>query len=318
MADFNKDQTRIFLWIIPRSNSTALTKCMSFVDDLQIWMEPYMACFLNEAFGNPDFKKGDPNMDRSREIWMKNEETETMKRIRAEMVERIARNPGVIAQQDISYAWVKEQLEKPEPGKKCTFIKDQSGAIADYLWYLPEVPCRHTFLIRHPRELFISLKESVSKRVNFDEIPWDKYHLGNMFPLLNCNELYETHYKMWKHFSRDPDSDPIILDAYDLVSQPEVVLPKFFQRLGIPFKPSYLEWDSDDAILETWKGSADMVFLEAKTITTARATRSSRFIPPTGPRGTPSKPELRITEELQEYIETSMPFYEEMYKNRIY
>ena len=33
---------RVIMWCVPRSVSTAFTKCMSFVDGAEIWLEPYV------------------------------------------------------------------------------------------------------------------------------------------------------------------------------------------------------------------------------------------------------------------------------------
>lgn len=53
---------RVFLWMVPRTCSTVITKCMSFVDDCVVWMEPYCMCHFNETEFNPEFKKDDPDM----------------------------------------------------------------------------------------------------------------------------------------------------------------------------------------------------------------------------------------------------------------
>ncbi|KAJ8039901.1 hypothetical protein HOLleu_14052 [Holothuria leucospilota] len=57
---------RVFQWIVPRSGSTAFTKCMSFVDDTEVWMEPYYTCVLNETVKNPEWGVGIPAMDKMR------------------------------------------------------------------------------------------------------------------------------------------------------------------------------------------------------------------------------------------------------------
>lgn len=38
---------RVMLWAVPRSASTVFTKFMSFVDDIEVWNEPYMLSFSN-------------------------------------------------------------------------------------------------------------------------------------------------------------------------------------------------------------------------------------------------------------------------------
>ena len=50
MTAKNEDQVCVFLWALPRSVSTAMTKCMSFVEGVQIWHEPYLTSHQNEKF----------------------------------------------------------------------------------------------------------------------------------------------------------------------------------------------------------------------------------------------------------------------------
>ena len=38
--------SRTILWCVPRSASTAFTLCLSGIDDLEIWFEPFCYCFL--------------------------------------------------------------------------------------------------------------------------------------------------------------------------------------------------------------------------------------------------------------------------------
>lgn len=45
---------RVFLWSIPRSRSTVFVKCMSFVENVQVWYEPYLYSYHNELLTHPD------------------------------------------------------------------------------------------------------------------------------------------------------------------------------------------------------------------------------------------------------------------------
>ena len=54
MADHSsRNLTRIFLWCVPRSCSTAFTKMMSFVDGAEVWFEPYTKSFFQKFSQNP-------------------------------------------------------------------------------------------------------------------------------------------------------------------------------------------------------------------------------------------------------------------------
>lgn len=37
-----QSNSRVLMWCVPRSGSTVLTKCMSFVDGADVWLEPYV------------------------------------------------------------------------------------------------------------------------------------------------------------------------------------------------------------------------------------------------------------------------------------
>ncbi|KAJ8025689.1 hypothetical protein HOLleu_33311 [Holothuria leucospilota] len=313
------DQTRtFFIWMVPRTNSTALMKCMTFVDDVRVWMEPYMCCYFNETFYNPNYRKGEEVVEKMRERLRKNEASEAMKQIRADLAVKIAESPNVIDQKLISYSWVKKQLEMPDQEKRFVFVKDQSFVLAKHPEYLPNVKAHHTFLIRHPLEMYISFQESVRMRMTFDGIPWEECRLDKEVPFMPSKDFYKIHYEFWQYLARETGSEPIIIDSHDLRSKPEVILPKWFDMLGIPFKSSYLEWDGSDEVIHHWKGSADFVYLETQTSLFQVASKSSRFRPPPGPRGTPSKPELKPTPELEEYIEAAMPIYEKMFEKRLH
>ena len=38
--------TRTFLWCVPRSVSTAFAKCLSFINDTEVWFEPYAYSYV--------------------------------------------------------------------------------------------------------------------------------------------------------------------------------------------------------------------------------------------------------------------------------
>lgn len=103
MARSSTEATRLFLWSLPRSCSTAFSKCMTFVDDIDVWMEPYCACHFNETFYNPNFMVGNPHAEDMRRTLARNEASEFMKATREKMKKEIKGNPNVIDQKEIRY-----------------------------------------------------------------------------------------------------------------------------------------------------------------------------------------------------------------------
>lgn len=174
---------------------------------------------------------------------------------------------------------MQQQLEKPTPGKKVIFIKEPSLAIIDRLESLPcNVPCRHSFMIRHPVEMYTSYREMILRRLDQDELGREPFRIDNVVPFIPMKDLFQIQYRLWKYFQKTSDFEPVIIDAHDILTNARDILPKYFEKVGIPFKERYLQWDaSDNSIIKKWKGSADFVLLETKTNVYSRAVNSSRF-----------------------------------------
>lgn len=86
MSSESKDQQQlIFLWIVPRTCSTVFSKCMTFVDDVQVWMEPYLGCLVNETLYNPSFEPENVGFNLFREKLREVEATDAMKSLRKEI-----------------------------------------------------------------------------------------------------------------------------------------------------------------------------------------------------------------------------------------
>ncbi|KAJ8039920.1 hypothetical protein HOLleu_14074 [Holothuria leucospilota] len=308
---------RVFLWMVPRTYSTVLMKCLSFVDGAEVWFEPYLACHFNKTVHNSDWDKGNPAAERAKSEVDEIRSTEEYKALIKLEIEKRNKYKNIWPQSTFNYHWLKEQLSVDPKDKKIIFVKEESFTIKDHMEYLPDVPIRHVFLIRHPQEVYTSLKDAFVNQFKTFQFPWDDYHLGDNVPYLPVENLFQIHYDLWKYIKENLESDPVVIDGFDLVSHPEVILPKFFERLDIPYKETYLQWCGDPEVAySTWKGSSEFVVIDTQTTTASRAVESTSFEPPKYPRGT-SRPEWKITDELKEYIEGAMPYYEEMYENRL-
>eukprot|EP00057_Strongylocentrotus_purpuratus_P009571 XP_011664045.1 PREDICTED: uncharacterized protein LOC105438211 [Strongylocentrotus purpuratus] len=49
MSDKPDAQSRTILWCVPRSVSTALARCLSAIEDNQIWFEPFCYCYFAQV-----------------------------------------------------------------------------------------------------------------------------------------------------------------------------------------------------------------------------------------------------------------------------
>ncbi|XP_072048221.1 uncharacterized protein [Amphiura filiformis] len=267
--------TRVFIWCVPRTLGTALTKCLSYVDGIQIFNEP----FGSAMFFGPEGRTPDPDF--------------------VKFIERASANQQVIFEHAIddskcTYGWVKQQLEADYPGKKVLLVRDQAPYLDEKYDTIPS-GFRHAFLIRHPYKVLPSYKRIVTKMRKRD-----------------MPNGYEMQFKLLKYVQEHLDPNPIIIDADDLQSNPSSILSQFCQAVGIPYSDSLLEWPADRDIMKTWIGSRiDLQgsLLEDEGGYYDKAINSSRFLPITA---IPERSEL--SQDIQEAADYSMPFYEKMYQ----
>ena len=59
------DVVRVKLWCVPRSTSTAILKCMTYVPNSQVWFEPYLTGYFYSKFGK--YRNAMANI--SSELW---------------------------------------------------------------------------------------------------------------------------------------------------------------------------------------------------------------------------------------------------------
>lgn len=74
---------------------------MTFVDNTEVWISPYLSCFFNDTYFDPNWKKGDPLAEQMKEAHRKNEATEIMKTAREKVAQELEDFPNLIPQKDI-------------------------------------------------------------------------------------------------------------------------------------------------------------------------------------------------------------------------
>lgn len=312
MADSSQKQPRIFLWCWPRSISTAVEKCLSFVDGMQTWHEPYTVAFNAELLSNKAIMKegtdSDAPISKVLQQYM-------------EMVKTLTDKPNEFSggkfmpMANFTYPFIKGELEKEEPGKKYIFIKDMAIAVLDHLDALPDVPTRHTFIIRHPYRFLSSQRNMFLRISNYQGDP-KEFDMFKASPVVS-DTIFQRDgmHWMWKHVQESgKDPHPIVIDAEDVMNHPEIILPKYFHELEIPFDKKYLTWDeSIESIRKTWKGALEQVALGYRMGVFDKAFKSSCFNP--SAHVMPKREEL--TPDILKILDFVLPGYEEMYENRI-
>ena len=209
--------------------------------------------------------------------------------------------------------------------KKMVFVKAMSFAISERFG---AIPCgyKHTFLIRHPAKVFRSYKTQTSNesRGSIDNNnAHDNNGTSTKYKLTECQQLdeapgyfFKESYDLYRHVQETYDPHPIIIDADDLQSNPGGLLKAYCDAVGIPFSDDLLRWDRSDDVTRTWKirrillqlhRLADYTFLE-------NAFSSYEF---QKPLSSPNIVVRDLPEDIRQYVNFAMPFYEKMYKERL-
>ena len=125
--------------------------------------------------------------------------------------------------------------------------------------------------------------------------------------------FYKNLYDMWLFVKANLDPNPVVIDSDDLLADPARILSKYCAAVGIPYSDSLLKWDPNPAATDEWK-CAFMPPREFQYIATFchNALHSSEFVSPVR---SPKAEDL--TSDINEMVEISMPYYEEMYKSRM-
>ncbi|XP_041481690.1 uncharacterized protein LOC121428881 [Lytechinus variegatus] len=298
-------KTRTILWCMPRSVSTALTKCLSFTPDTQVWFEPYCYCFLarreiqsRQHVDLPTCYHGNEHTFHQAASFM-NEST-SCRSFKAE---------------SLSYNEVKKSLESWS--NKHVFVKDIAFSIGENERPFLPTGFKHTFLIRHPLRSFYSQRKMMFEHCSklglltgeaADESTYDlERHNHYMTPGLFIKDVYD----LWKYIRENVDSNPIVMDGDDLLANPSEMLPKYCRAVGLPYEKSRLTWDASLNVVKTWKLPADDL-LENIVAWYGTATRSSGFKPA---NRMPSRDE--VTQDVIRCTDQVLPFYEEMYEHRM-
>ncbi|XP_072049216.1 uncharacterized protein [Amphiura filiformis] len=295
---------KVLLWTTGRSLSNAFLQCMTYVPDTIAWHEPYsqLGKFSNVVEG--------PAVSKTVQELVK-----TLGGASA-----VAKIESGYDASDKDYDWLKEQLESDLPdGKRMLFAKAHGAYIRRFSLFdkLPQ-GFRHTFLIRNPKATMMSkLKMSLklqARSVKLPELPRDQFR------------IYEYLIELLKYLKAEGlESRPIIIDADDLLENPKEMLEAYCHEVGIPFTEDLLTWPAgDDVMTKMWMtpkqtiltfgvmGFAETTFactgFKKKPVSTFDANKDDEFLKQFPPAA---------LEKVKAILEKEMPFYEEMYRQRL-
>ncbi|XP_071957608.1 uncharacterized protein [Antedon mediterranea] len=286
-------QARVFLWCIPRCVSTAFEICMGKLDDVQVINEPYLAAYLV----GPVFQK---------------DASDDIKEMRELSINKVSSctvvncdNPW--ESENLTFGFVKDRLEDEYPDKRVIFVKDMSYAInAETLHMLPK-GYKHAFLIRNPEKVFPSYKQLLNK-----------FTTDEVILKVGKYEVVPEHYAfgeslhVYKHLTKTGiEPKPFIMDADDLLENPESILRQFCAFAGIEYTDKLLSWDGGHDVTKHWKTSKEILQWNSIAEWHKNAFESKGF-------GKPTKAPLRseMTDDVIHCIEASFPYYNQLYELR--
>ena len=259
---------RVMLWAPPRSLSTAVERALVEHPAIQVSHEP---------FGVPHYWSSEAASSRE----------------------------AGDARSSATFASVAKQLwdAAPAPGKQHIFSKNLAYYFAPHC--LPAMSQMvngdysqvvHSFIVRHPAKAVASLYyKSCIDNEKTGYTHFDPAEAG-----------FTAMWEILQHVEQQPSTPPcVIIDADDLLEDPEGIMTAYCRAVGLPFDPSMLSWEPGPVkeLESPWTGWTDDVM--ASNGITRRAKRSKPPVVESLP------PAVRDT------IAEAMPIYEQMFARRL-
>ncbi|XP_072020384.1 uncharacterized protein [Amphiura filiformis] len=212
-----------------------------------------------------------------------------------------------------TYKFLNDEMEVDYPDKELVFCKDMAYALDAKYELLPK-GYRRTFLIRNPYRVFPSYKKLLGKLMESIAGTKEFRFCDLQPPMLAKNYCFQEQYELMTYVQeRGLESNPIIIDADDLLTNPTSIMRQYCELLGIPFSETMLEWPSGTEIIKSWKGARELLLgnLHEAGGYYDVAMKSTRFHQPTE---MPKREDL--SEDILKCVDHSMPYYQKMYDLR--
>lgn len=150
-----------------------------------------------------------------------------------------------------SYKHCKERFEADYSSYDFVFAKD----FPLELYKRPEVipkGYQHTFLIRHPVKVFKSLRATLCSSFVIRTLSFGA-QIKRCFA--TDGYFFEDMWELYAYLRDSPDHPvPIIMDADDIVDDPEGMVRKYCETIGLPFHPDILKWEKASLKDLPWEG----------------------------------------------------------------
>ncbi|XP_072166451.1 uncharacterized protein [Diadema setosum] len=296
--------TRVIMWCVPRSVSTALTKCLSAIQGMEIHFEPYAYSYVAKrsykVFSGCDIPK----------VYEGNEEAfdKTARIVSADF-------DSYVDPKRLAYASVKKRLETSS--SKHVFVKDMGSGMADDTFqFLPD-KYQHTFLIRNPIRTINSYRRAIYNHNNQlgllegEAANEQTFNVERDYRSFPHGYYMKELYSIWKYVGENIDRSPIVIDADDLLAKPAGILSAYCSAVGLPYNQSLLKWDASTESVKSWKAAGDNVVHDLVHFY-GTAARSSEFL-----LASKLPPRESLTPDVIRCSERVMKYFDEMYESRL-
>jgi len=188
-----------------------------------------------------------------------------------------------------TYRYVKSLLCKDYDGIDVIFSKDMAYCVENkYSIFLDEdlKEFKHTFLIRDPNKAIPSLYQASTN---------PKLTGWNYFDPIEAG--FRQMYELYDFVRENLDDNPVIVDADDLLDQPDEIMKSYCNDVRIPYEPHMTSWEPGPIPdWDVWSGWHE------------NALKSSGFTPRIK-KNAQAKPQPNHPEEVLKAIEEAMPHY---------
>ncbi|KAK7090001.1 hypothetical protein V1264_009865 [Littorina saxatilis] len=129
-----------------------------------------------------------------------------------------------------SYSNIKKRQELPYDDKELVFVKNMAYHLAPDRLTAEWIPdgFTHTFIIRNPRSTIIS---KLKVHNNFTGWNYDPRESGYQEQVQIAHVLQQLGHRL------------VVIDADDLMENPEGILRAYCREVGLEFKPSMIHWE---------------------------------------------------------------------------
>jgi len=201
-----------------------------------------------------------------------------------------------------TYDAIGEMLEKEYDGIELVFSKDMAYYMCNHFQELIHGRLRqfqHTFLIRSPAK---SIRSFYLGSINKVQPGWDYFDPDEG----GFKELLE----LYRFIAAKKDKNPIVVDADDLLEDPEGIMRAYCEGIGVTFDRKMLEWKNrcipEWNVCGSWHDN-----VRNSSGFRRKDPNKSKVI------GNNNAEEEGLPDIVMQNIEESMPYYQELFKKRI-